>query len=131
MVLPGHPTPSANDLRVTGQANTPLFPPHDPALQTLYAATMPVSAAWRPDGNELATVSFHVTNSGTTLTASLNVWDCTTGKELRSLSVFAGGMTSVIAEGVPGETLRWSPEGSDLLFFDPSLSGQVTIWHVS
>ena len=46
-----------------------------------------------------------------TLTASLTVWDCTTGKELRSLSVAAGGVTSIIIDGVPSEMLRWSPTG--------------------
>ncbi len=130
MVLPGQPTPSSHDLQVTGQETAPLFPPHDSALQTVYAATMYVSAAWRSDGKELATVSYHVTNGGKTLTASLTVWDCTTGKELRSLSVAAGGVTSIIIDGVPSEMLRWSPDGSQLLYFDPSLNGQVTIWHV-
>ena len=64
MVLPGQPTPSSHDLQVTGQETAPLFPPHDSALQTVYAATMYVSAAWRSDGKELATVSCCVTNGG-------------------------------------------------------------------
>ena len=121
MVLPRQSSTSSHDLQATGQEQAPIFPPHDHVLQTLYTATIYMPVTWRPDGKVLAALSFHSTSGGNTSNALVTLWDCTSGKALRSFTVKNSG-------GGPAPFfLRWSPDGSHLFLLDTNL-GLVTIW---
>jgi WD40 repeat protein len=123
MLLPGQPTPSSHDLQATGLERAPVFLPRDRVLQSYFLASIYYApAAWQFDGKVVATLSFHSTNGGNTVTAQVTLWDCASGKELRSFTA------KTAAGPLPDQVMRWSPDGSQLLFFDPNPNGLVTIW---
>jgi hypothetical protein len=73
----------------------------------------------------VATLSFHGTNGGNTVTAQVTLWDCTSGKELKSFTA------KTAAGALADQFMRWSPDGSHMLYLDPNLDGLVTIWPTS
>ena len=134
MAVPGQPVPSSHDLQLAGQTGTPVFAAHDQALQTYYEATQYAFVAWSPNGKVLATLRYHSTGNETT-TAVVTLWDSASGKQLRSFSlkstsVFAPGsdLSGLVGSAALGAFLRWSPDGSHLLFLDADLDGKITIW---
>jgi hypothetical protein len=114
-------SPSAHDLAAAGQGQAPIFAPHDQVLQTYAEASIYVPVAWRPDGKVIATVSFHSTNGGNTITVLVTLHNSVSGTVLSSFTVQTAG-------GAAGVVLRWSPDGSHLLFLDRNLDGLGTIW---
>jgi len=121
--LPGQPPPSQQTLSNLQLDHAPLLAVRDVAFQRL-VETMHVDVgssealllSWRPDGRVLAaTSSFFDT---------VSLFDCATGKE-RALLVLPTYLGNVIG----GETsLRWSPDGSQLLAFAPGRGAMV--WNV-
>ena len=135
MAIRGQPIPSSHDLQLTGQTGTPVFAPHDQAMQTYYESTRFAFVAWSPDGKILATLQYHSTSNETSTTVLVTLWGSASGKQLRSFtlkstSVFTPGsdLSGLVGSAALEAFLRWSPDGSHLLFLDADLDGKVTIW---
>ncbi len=127
----GLPAPDAQTLAYFQLDQTPLLPVRDaalaamlddlsqPSLSTDFQANR-MSLAWRPDGRIMAAYSdspYGVTG------ATLNLYDCATGRKLAALLPLGNDGTSQSA----GTLLRWSPDGSSLLLVSGPL-GSVTLW---
>lgn len=119
--VPGQPVPASRTLRQYHLNNAPAIPVRDTALQhllfTLNTSSFNVVVSWHPAGFLLAAYDYG--------TIDLDVYDCVTGNQVASLL-----LPDVFRTDLSGSTLlRWSPDGSRLLLFDPQLS-VVTVWQV-
>ncbi len=121
--LPGQAPPSLQTLRDLHMLQVPLLAVRDKGLQhvleTLAAAPADLSAqtlAWDPAGDFLATY-----NAGT---LDLDLFDCVTGYQVASLLLPSGPSPSL---GGYVNFLDWSPDGKQLLLFDPQL-GKSLLW---
>ncbi|MEO8970953.1 MAG: hypothetical protein ABI406_05040 [Ktedonobacteraceae bacterium] len=120
--LPGHPLPDQQTLAKFHMDHVPYFPVRDPALQNLLLAlnssTFNVVVAWQPAGYVLAAYDYGMID--------LDMYDSVTAVAVALLD-----LPDELRTDLSGTTLlRWSPDGSHLLLFDPELS-TVTIWNVS
>ncbi|HEX6818593.1 MAG TPA: hypothetical protein VF120_09480 [Ktedonobacterales bacterium] len=126
----GQTSLDASALNGTNFANAPLLLVRDAgmqavlaALQTDVASTNAVQIAWRPDGKVLATQSVASTG-GPVRNHEVTLYDCAKGKVLVTL---ASPPSRGSAQTVGGPLLRWSPDGTHLLLFDPALH-VIAIW---
>ncbi|HLJ34697.1 MAG TPA: hypothetical protein VKU38_13635 [Ktedonobacteraceae bacterium] len=120
--LPDHPLPTWQTLAKFHMDHVSYFPLRDVALQNLLlalnSATFNVVVAWQPAGYVLAAYDYGMID--------LDMYDSVTGFEVALLA-----LPDELRTDLSGTTmLRWSPDGSHLLLFDPELS-TVTIWNVS
>ena len=120
--LPDHPLPTWQTLAKFHMDHVSYFPLRDVALQNLLlalnSATFNVVVAWQPAGYVLAAYDYGMID--------LDMYDSATGFEMALLA-----LPDELRTDLSGTTmLRWSPDGSHLLLFDPELS-TVTIWNVS
>jgi hypothetical protein len=131
----GKTAPSAAGLRALALERAPVAPVRDRALQTVYAgmvadsfdpARQHVALAWRPDGRYVAALpeTFFAGQSAGPASHPVTVHDCASGTPVRML--MPPPMPAQPGFGGPS-TLRWSPDGARLLFFDPTTS-VLTIW---
>lgn len=123
--LPEHPLPDQQTLAKFHLDSIPYFPVRDGALQHLLLAlnssTFNVVVSWQPTGYVLAAYDYGMID--------LDMYDSVTGFEVALLALPA--LPDEFRTDLAGTTmLRWSPDGSRLLLFDPELS-TVTIWDVS
>src|ERR1051326_5790234 len=120
--VPGQPLPSQQTLAGLHMQQLPVLRVRDMALQhlllTLNASSTSVLASWHPDGYILASYSYQM--------GDLDLFSCVTGDEIASLL-----LPTPFANFVLGGTtiMRWSPDGSRLLLFDPQL-GMVMTWQI-
>jgi hypothetical protein len=103
-----------------GANQTPLLAVRDLALQRMLgllaqASSGDLALAWRPGGRVLAAYGFVVNNE-----RSVNLYDCANGRLITSLSPFVPGSPASLG-GVA--SLRWSPNGSRLLY----LNGETAV----
>jgi hypothetical protein len=124
--LPGQSAPSVQTLKDFHMEQTPVLAVRDTGFQhilrTLASAPDNLSdqaISWHPDGHLLATY-----DSGT---VDLDLFNCATGYQVASLQVPTSSITAL-----PGHFnwLHWSPDGRQILLFDPQL-GSVLLWPVS
>ena len=117
------PLPSRQTLADLHLQQLPVLKVRDMALQhlllTLSASSSNVLVSWHPDGFVLAAYNYQI--------GDLDLFSCMTGYEIASLL-----LPSPFANFVLGGTtiMRWSPDGSRLLLFDPQL-GMTLIWQAS
>jgi hypothetical protein len=123
--LPGQPAPSVQTLKDFHLEQTPVLEVHDTGFQhvlkTLASAPDNLSdqaISWHPDGHLLATY-----DSGT---VDLDLFNCVTGYQVASLQVPTSSTTALSGHL---NWLHWSPDGRQVLLFDPQL-GSVLLWHV-
>jgi hypothetical protein len=138
IAVPGQQTPNSATLARIGLENAPVLQPRDAALTTVlksyhdlsqnpYGAQSPIYLAWSPDGKRLAMEAPVVGGQGQTSPEirvfAVRVYDCASGKLLGTLipNLTVNGEYSATA------FLRWSPDGSRLLLYNPLLSG-AQIW---
>jgi WD40 repeat protein len=121
--LPDHPLPSRQTLADLHLQQLPVLKVRDMALQhlllTLNTSSSNVLVSWHPDGFVLAAYNNQI--------GDLDLFSCVTGYEIASLL-----LPSPFANFVLGGStiMRWSPDGSRLLMFDPEL-GMVMTWQAS
>jgi hypothetical protein len=124
------------DTSTFGDSPPPILPIRDAGMQTLISTLQSVSTtlnvtrsalvAWRPDGAVLAA------QPGQTLAGApanaIMLLDCVSGKTLATLRI----PSHIRASGVSGNAsqLRWSPDGTRLLLYDPVLDVLV-VWGAS
>ena len=117
------PLPSRQTLVDLHLQQLPVLKVRDMALQhlllTLSASSSNILVSWHPDGFVLAAYNYQI--------GDLDLFSCMTGYEIASLL-----LPSPFANFVLGGTtiMRWSPDGSRLLLFDPQL-GMTLIWQAS
>ena len=138
VAVPGAQTPDRATLTRLGLANAPVLQPPDAAMtaalksyhnlsQNPQAGNTPLYMAWSPDGKRLAVEAPPAMLRGQTAPQIKNfavqIYDCASGKLLGTLipNLTVNGDYSGVA------FLRWSPDGSRLLLYNPLLSG-AQIW---
>ena len=121
--LLGQPVPSQQMVSNLHMQQLPILKVRDMALQhlllTLNASSSSVLASWHPNGFVLAAYN--------NLIEDLDLYDCMTGYEIASL-LLPSPFTNFVLGGTT--LMRWSPDGSHLLLFDPQL-GMAMIWQVN
>ena len=132
----GKTPPSAAGLGALGLERAPVVPIRDHALQSVYAslstdtfdpAHQHVTLAWSPDGRYLAALpeTFFAGQSTGQVSHPVAVYGCASGAAVRTLAP----PPALAQPGFGGPSaLRWSPDGSRLLLFDPTTSTLV-IWN--
>lgn len=128
VALPGVPLPSQQALKDAHFDRAPFVPAHDKALEAAFhllnqstGSEARIHISWRPDGRILAE---YVTSGQRNDTSKrvVTLYDAVTGKQLGTLT------PQGFVEGPAADvSLLWSPDGSRLLLFDPTLSA-ITIW---
>jgi WD40 repeat protein len=133
--------PVSNDFSVAqagqqGSCALVWFAVRDAALQAVYQAlhvrsasadrilSMPI--AWRPDGKVLAAWVSAPQSSGSG--QAVTMFDCASGKTLATLQPVSEPQFQLVGNPpLDSGAMRWSPDGTHLLLFAPSL-GTITIW---
>ncbi|HEX5441708.1 MAG TPA: hypothetical protein VFW76_12540, partial [Ktedonobacterales bacterium] len=138
IAVPGQQTPDSATLARIGLENAPVLQPRDAALtavlksyhdlsQNPYGALSPIYLAWSPDGKRLAVETPVVRVLGQTPSEikdfAIHIYDCASGNLLETLIPHL----AVNGENSAAAFLRWSPDGSRLLLYNPLLSG-AQIW---
>ena len=138
IAIPGQQTPDTATLARIGLANAPVLQARDAALAAVLksyhdlrrnpdASNRPVYLAWSPDGKRLAVESSVVWSRGQETPQikdfAVQIYDCASGALLGVL------IPKLIVNGefTDGAFLRWSPDGSRLLLYNPLLSG-AQVW---
>lgn len=124
--LTGEPAPPHEALAALHLEQMPSLRVRDIALYHLLKTLSDGSSntnintlAWRPNGQLLAAYDAGMLD--------LDIFDCGTGYEVASLQL----PSSLNSPQAPGysQILRWSPDGSHLLWFDQQV-GKVALWNV-
>lgn len=118
--LRDQPLPSRQTLANLHIQQLPVLKVRDMALQhlllTLNTSNSNALVSWHPDGFVLASYSYQI--------GDLDLFNCLTGYEIASL-VLPAPFANLVLGGAT--IMRWSPDGSRLLLFDPQL-GMTMIW---
>lgn len=138
--LSDEPTPNQASLAAASLVGAPVLPMRDAgltaALQRFYDASVnlsgpafPVNLAWSPNGKWLAAEAVIPKDSGfySAQDFAVRIYDTATGKVLRTLLPKATLSNNNAGHGQGTTFLRWSPDGSHLLFYDDSLA-DAQIW---
>ena len=132
----GKTPPSAVGVSALGLERAPVVPIRDHALQAVYAslstdtfdpAHQHVTLAWSPDGRYLAALpeTFFAGQPAGQVSHPVAVYGCASGAAVRTLMP----PTALAQPDFSGPSaLRWSPDGSRLLLFDPTTSTLV-LWN--
>jgi hypothetical protein len=91
-------------------------------LKTSFTSTGAAQIAWRPDGKVLAAQAVASTG-GPVRNHEVTLYDCVKGRVLVTLTAPSRG--APLPSG--GPLLRWSPDGTHLMLFDPALH-VLAIW---
>ena len=138
IAVPGQATPDGATLARIGLAGAPVLQPRDAALTAVLKSyhdlsqnpdggQTPIYVAWSPDGKRLAVEASGPGERGQASSQikdfAVQIYDCASGKLLGTL------IPNLILNGEYSATafLRWSPDGSRLLLYNPELSG-AQIW---
>ncbi len=126
------PTPSVDSLRTTGLAAAPILPSHDAVVADMlsptpmhvhnpYGSGEGIELAWSPNGRLVAVVESIGTILGQPNPGQLRlvVFDAASASPLVALTPHLD--TNVAASAHGAIFLRWSADGSHLLFFDEQL----------
>lgn len=127
-------TPSTPELTEMGLGGAPVLPVKDSAMVAAQGQMhmtnrepQRVSLAWRGNGVYLAAqAQISPADAGANTSAARHtvvIYDCNTGDPVAFLTPERGSSAFTAISS----TLRWSPDGSHLLLYDPNLA-TITIW---